>query len=984
MALDNVGNASKVDNVHKKDMANLNITDEIISRHRDSYDFFPFCVKVLSEDGQLLYMNAAGLEMIGAANYQQVSEPFLGTLIVEQYRVSFRDLHRRVFSGESGRLELQLHSFNDSLLWLETCASPVRNSEGTICAAFSLSYDISKRKLAQQSLLANEQLLRTLIDIIPQQIWATNPAGELIFVNHQVEDYFGRPRQEFKADGWINAIHPDDLPQTIKRWEHALKTGTPYKINFRLKRADGTYRWHISNAQPVLDNNHQITLWFGSNTDIDSFRNNNEALRESDASFAATRAGAKMGSWHRDLLTGEARWSLEMFRLFCFDPTKSPPSYEAFVDKIHPDDRNEFKFRYQELLQNKGSYSFDFRYPDEDGNYGWLETNGETIVDESGKVIAVTGTAQNITARKNIERAYQTSKQLLNASQAIAKLGGWELDLITKELFWTDETYRIHDTTPEQFNPTLDAGIQYFLPESRQRMADALQAAIDHGIAYDLELEKLTTLGRRIDVRTNCEVTMQDGKAIRLTGILQDITEQKAEKLALIATYGQLEKSNHLLEHIAHYDPLTDLPNRVLLADRMQQAMLHCQRREQSLAVAFLDLDGFKDINDKYGHSAGDQLLIEIANRLKLVLREGDTLARLGGDEFVAILTDLNQANDCEPILERLLLAAAEPFIMHGSEVRVSASIGVTLYPQDGVDADQLIRHADQAMYISKQAGKNCYHLFDVAHDAAIKIQRDDISQIRLALLQQEFVLFYQPKVNMRTGKVIGAEALIRWQHPQKGLLAPGTFLPIIENHNLSIELGEWVIATGLSQIAQWQAQGITVPVSVNVGALQLQQSNFSSRLEQLLNDYPETIKRCLELEILETSALGDITQISKVISACQTLGVSFALDDFGTGYSSLSHLKQLPAQMLKIDQSFVRDMLEDEGDLNIIKGVIGLASAFNRSVIAEGVETTAHGKLLLTLGCDLAQGYGIARPMPADAIPAWINAWQSEFVEEA
>jgi predicted signal transduction protein with EAL and GGDEF domain len=381
-----------------------------------------------------------------------------------------------------------------------------------------------------------------------------------------------------------------------------------------------------------------------------------------------------------------------------------------------------------------------------------------------------------------------------------------------------------------------------------------------------------------------------------------------------------------------------------------------------------------------YGHSVGDQLLIEVAARLKISLREGDTLARLGGDEFVAILTDLDQSKDCEPVLARLLAAASEPVHLQGAQLQVSASIGVTLYPQDGVDAEQLLRHADQAMYLSKQAGKNCFHLFDVEHDAAVKTQRDDLTQIRQALLHHEFVLFYQPKVNMRSGEIIGAEALIRWQHPSKGLLAPAFFLPAIENHLFSVELGEWVIATALQQMSQWHEQGMRIPVSVNVGALQLQQVDFTQRLQQQISHFPKSIYSMLELEILETSALDDIDQISQVIYACQALGVSFALDDFGTGYSSLRYLKRLPAEMLKIDQSFVRDMLEDEGDLTIIKGVIGLAQAFHRKVIAEGVETVAHGDMLLSIGCDLAQGYGIAKPMAAAALKDWIAHWSSPF----
>jgi EAL domain-containing protein (putative c-di-GMP-specific phosphodiesterase class I) len=246
--------------------------------------------------------------------------------------------------------------------------------------------------------------------------------------------------------------------------------------------------------------------------------------------------------------------------------------------------------------------------------------------------------------------------------------------------------------------------------------------------------------------------------------------------------------------------------------------------------------------------------------------------------------------------------------------------------------------------------------------------------------LHHEFVLFYQPKVNMRSGEIIGAEALIRWQHPSKGLLAPACFLPTIENHLFSVEIGEWVIATALEQMAQWHEQGLRIPVSVNVGALQLQQVDFTQRLQQQIAHFPKSIYSMLELEILETSALDDIEQISQVIHACQALGVSFALDDFGTGYSSLRYLKRLPAEMLKIDQSFVRDMLDDEGDLTIIKGVIGLAQAFHRKVIAEGVETVAHGELLLSIGCDLAQGYGIAKPMPAAALKDWVADWRSPF----
>ncbi len=443
-----------------------------------------------------------------------------------------------------------------------------------------------------------------------------------------------------------------------------------------------------------------------------------------------------------------------------------------------------------------------------------------------------------------------------------------------------------------------------------------------------------------------------------------------------------MKENQHQLERIAHYDVLTNLPNRSLLADRLSQSMLKCRRNQQSLAVVFIDLDGFKTINDSYGHDVGDELLIALSIRMQEVLRDFDSLARIGGDEFVAVLADLSNVEDCKPVLERLLSASSEPITIGDVILHVSASIGVTLYPQDNVDADQLMRHADQAMYVAKEAGKNRYHLFDTAQDDAVRVHRESLKAIRSAIDNRQFVLHYQPKVNMKTGVVIGVEALIRWQHPKRGLLNPIEFLPIIENHPMSIEIGEWVIDTALTQISIWQEMALNLPlsISVNIGAVQLQQPNFTQRLSKLLAAHPNVKPSDLELEILETSALDDVCHVSTTINSCMALGVTFALDDFGTGYSSLTYLRRLPANIIKIDQSFVRDMLHDTDDLSIIEGVIALAKSFKRDVIAEGVETVAHGTALLQIGCELAQGCGIAKPMVASDFPGWACNWKADI----
>jgi diguanylate cyclase (GGDEF)-like protein/PAS domain S-box-containing protein len=461
---------------------------------------------------------------------------------------------------------------------------------------------------------------------------------------------------------------------------------------------------------------------------------------------------------------------------------------------------------------------------------------------------------------------------------------------------------------------------------------------------------------------------------------VRDAQGNTQQYVALFSDITAIKEHQSQLEHIAHFDALTNLPNRLLLADRLQQAMVQAQRRGQQVAVIYLDLDGFKNVNDHHGHDVGDQMLIAVASAMKDSLREGDTLARIGGDEFVAVLIDLESAESCVPMLTRLLAAAAAPVTLGNVVLQGSASIGATFYPQaNDMEADQLLRQADQAMYQAKLAGKNRYHVFDAAHDSSLRVHHESLECVRLALLQNEFVLYYQPKVNMRSGKVIGAEALIRWQHPEKGLLAPATFLPLIEDHPLAVNLGEWVIDVALTQMEVWQAAGLDLAVSVNIGARQLQQGDFVARLQGILVTHPQVNPTSLELEVLETSALADMQQVSQVIEDCHQMGVKFALDDFGTGYSSLTYLKRLRVTQLKIDQSFVRDMLGDPDDLAILKGVIGLAAAFKREVIAEGVETVAHGTALLQLGCELAQGYGIARPMPADQLPAWVATWQPD-----
>ena len=456
-------------------------------------------------------------------------------------------------------------------------------------------------------------------------------------------------------------------------------------------------------------------------------------------------------------------------------------------------------------------------------------------------------------------------------------------------------------------------------------------------------------------------LTDDDGNVLHYVGMFSDITKSKMQQ--------------EELNQMAHYDVLTGLPNRALFSDRFHQALVHSDRNKMKLAVCFIDLDNFKPINDNFGHDVGDQLLIEVSDRIKGSLREEDTISRQGGDEFAILLGDIESYEQCQQTLDRIQYSLVQPYLINSVPHTISASIGVTLYPSDNSDIDTLMRHADQAMYQAKQAGRNRYHLFNTEHNQEELLKHHRLDEIERALVNNEFELYYQAKVNMRTGDAFGAEALIRWIHPEKGLIPPLDFLPMVEGTELEIRIGNWVIEQAIKQLEDWNQHEIQCEVSVNIASHHLLSDNFFKILDDILTKYPSVDSSCLQIEILESSALGDLNAISGIIKTCQeALGIKVALDDFGTGYSSLTHLRSLPANTIKIDQSFVRDMLDDPSDYAIIDGVIGLADAFSRDIIAEGVETTEHGLMLIIMGCYAAQGYGIAKPMPADAFLAWLN----------
>ncbi len=678
------------------------------------------------------------------------------------------------------------------------------------------------------------------------------------------------------------------------------------------------------------------------------------ALRESERRFSDFAYAASDWFWEMDANLRFTYFSARLTDNIGIDPALllGKTRYELMA----PGELSLKRSEHLDLLEQQLPFKdFEYRMLLPNGAMPFLSISGKPLFDASGSFMGYRGVGHDISQRKQAEEQLRQAATVFeHASEGIVITDSEGSILDVNTAFTTITGYERHEVLGQ--NPRLLSR-----GDHEPELYSVMRQALTNDGGWSGELWNRRKDGSRYaGMLTITAVPDLQGKVSLYVGMFHDITALKEQQARL--------------EHFAHYDALTQLPNRVLLADRLQQAIFLAERRGTEIAVVYLDLDGFKEINDLHGHSTGDILLIELAARMKQALRDGDTLARLGGDEFVAVLLDFKDHAESTPILDRLLQMAAQPVRIDGEDIRVSASLGVTFFPQkENLDADQLLRQADQAMYAAKQSGKNRYHIFDIDQDRAIRGQHESIERIREALENQEFVLYYQPKINMRSGEVVGAEALIRWQHPEQGILPPFYFLPLVEDHELIKPIGDWVIETALRQMESWQLQGLSLPVSVNVAGRQLQSPEFLDKLRVSLFQHPG-VAHMLEMEVLESSALDDVSRISRLIATCQDMGVSFHLDDFGTGYSSLTYLKRLPAQTLKIDQSFVRDMLEDPDDLAILDGIIGLAESFQRSTIAEGVETDAHMQMLLRLGCELGQGYAIARPMPAADIPTWVN----------
>jgi len=640
-----------------------------------------------------------------------------------------------------------------------------------------------------------------------------------------------------------------------------------------------------------------------------------------------------------------------------FEPDDWYKNETLWIDHLHPD-YIDSAMENMLLLIAQGFLTHEYLFKKKDGSYCWIKDELIVEYDEKNQIKEIFGSWSDISLYKETEADLRIAAATFESMQSII-ITDSKNNIVRANKAFTEMTgFSVESVLGKNPN-ILKSGRQP--SEFYQQMWQGLLGTD----SYQGEFWNRKKTGEIFPViQSITAVRNQKNEITHFVSVSSDISDQKAKEMEI--------------KSLAYYDPLTQLPNRTLLTDRFVQALAHSKREKKLLAVCFLDLDNFKPVNDLYGHEIGDKLLIEVAGRIKVMIRDEDTVSRQGGDEFVLLLGNIDVHFQYEKMLERIIESLAQPYIIEKKTLSITVSIGVTIYPNDSAELDALMRHADQAMYQAKLAGRNRYYLFNTELDQKTIQKSIQLQEIQQALSNNELCLYYQPKVNMKTGEVFGVEALIRWKHPEKGLIPPIKFLPIIENTELEPLIGHWVINEAIKQLSFWKSQGIKLEMSINISSSYLQQSPFISDLQAILALYPSVDSKYVQLEILESSALGDIQSISRTIGICMNdLGVNIALDDFGTDYSSLTHLKNLAAKTIKIDLSFIRDMLDDPDDYAIIDGIIGLSNAFNREVIAEGIETLEHGQMLLVMGCHKAQGYFISRPLPADELPTWLSNYR-------
>lgn len=841
----------------------------------------------------------------------------------------------------------------------------VRDAQGNALRMIGTTTDITPLRRTEAALLAEQELFAAVVSQASDGVVVIDTENlHFIQFNETACHGLGYDRDEFAAITLADIQAEQSADQVHERIAEIVAEGHA-RFDTTHRHKDGSLRNVLVSSQVILRDEH--TYLAATWMDITDRLATERALRDSETRLRATFEYAAVGIAHVAL---DGRW-LRINRRLCeiLGYTREELLMRTFQDITDAGDLDADLALVQRCMDGEiDHYHREKRYVLKDGSRLWVDLSVALVRREDGSPDYFISVIDDIDQRKRdqvqLEKAnslYRGLIEHMHDGVAIYHAVDNGEDFIFTEINPAGarsvriEAEALVGLRVSNLFPQIDAIglLEVFRKVYRSGQPQS------HQITYYQD--------ERIAIWVENDVfKLPTGE---LVAIFTDVTEQKKAEAAL-------RESQATLERIAYYDPLTGLANRHMLLDRLRQVTAVADRNGTSVAVCYLNLDHFKPINDQLGHAIGDALLQSVAQRIGSAIHACDTASRWGGDEFALLLTGLQDSHECEVTIARLLQEINAPYLVDGYELSVSASIGVTLYPKDRSDSDTLLRHADQAMYEAKQLGRNTYHCFDPDTENLADLKHDRLQQIHQALDRDELRLFYQPILNMRHSHLEGIEALLRWQHPQEGLLLPGAFLPLVEGDDLMQQIDLWVIRRAMKDLADWVALGHLFRIHMNVSAQTLAEKDFLDTVQQELHQHRRIDIDQIAFEIPETVALHDLEAITEVIRRGNALGLRFALDDFGTGISSLTYFRHLPAQILKIEQGFVHDMLRNKEDLSIVEAVIGLSRAFERQVIGEGVESEAHGMMLLRFGCELGQGFGIAHPMPREQVVAWLESY--------
>lgn len=811
-----------------------------------------------------------------------------------------------------------------------------------------------------------EALQSTLLDTLPDAVFLKDAGGVFQLANAAFERLLGiEPGSAVgRRDEELTA------PFIAARWrevtERALASDEPLTIAHELTSPQGEPRQLETRLAVVrgLDGHPLGVLGIGR--DITERARMQRELAAFSAHLREAQELAGFGSWTRSVAGPDLVWSEQTYRIFGLEPG-TPVDNERFVALVHPDDRAEVDAAWAHALET-GDYRVDHRIV-VDGEVRWVREHARFELDQ-GDASRIIGTVLDITAQRAVEE--RLARERAHLADALDATGGatWVLDVTTGSSQVDERWWQLVRGCPPDDEPmSFERFRRWVHVDDREAISEAVARLRDNLEAGTVEVTYRTQHldGRWVTLRDRGRVveSQPDGRPRLVRGVVVDITSQMERQAEL--------------SFAADHDGLTGLANRQRFVDELSSTLEDCHHEQRGATLLSIDLDGFESVNATLGRAAGNQLLLAIAERLVTLVGRQERVARTGGDEFAILLPGVTDPKVWRPVAEEIRRTIAKPVRMGPERFSTTGSIGVTVMPADRlIDAEQLLRQADQALYLAKVSGKDRAELFDVASEQRRRERYAALREIRTGLRRGELVLHYHPKVELRSGTVVGFEALVRWQHPERGLLPPGAFIPLLEGDRLAVEVGDAVIEQALAQLTAWNAEGLRTQVSVNVDTMQLHDPGFLERLTRQLAAAPEVDPEQLGLEILETGALADLDHVAGLVTELEARGHEVALDDFGTGFSSLTFVKQLTARTLKIDRSFVMDLFTDPDSAIIVHSIVGLGRDFRRLVLAEGIESDEHGELLVELGCTHGQGFAITRPLPADEVPGWLASWRA------